>query len=255
MSWFSPRALPFLTQNMRQTTRAQVITEAHRVVGEGRTSLPFDIDGLDPIYAIGTGAPEPRGLSMGDAQVMLRGPSGQLVWRRDLCDAAPDVLHLVGVGVLMYAHRALCPLLVSLCLLLWGCAAPSTLMVNDEGRVYRCASVGWGIIGIAMDTDMHTGCVADMQRLGYVPMGDAWLGMHTKHGTAEIVRFSPKSHAPDAGIRVGDVVLKVDDRPALPWPERMRTLEGKKAGERVDVTILRDGQAMTVPVRLQARGD
>ena len=102
-------------------------------------------------------------------------------------------------------------------------------------------SVGWGIIGIAMDTDMNTGCVADMQRLGYVPMRDAWLGLHTKHGTAEIVRFSPKSHAPDAGIRVGDVVLKVDDRPALPWPERMRTLEGKKAGERVDGE---EGQAL-----------
>jgi guanidinopropionase len=41
--------------------RAQVITEARRVVGEGPTYITFDIDGLDPIYAIGTGAPEPGG--------------------------------------------------------------------------------------------------------------------------------------------------------------------------------------------------
>ena len=56
--------------------RAQVITEARRVVGEGATYITFDIDGLDPIYAIGTGAPEPGGLSMRDAQVMLRGLRG-----------------------------------------------------------------------------------------------------------------------------------------------------------------------------------
>jgi guanidinopropionase len=31
------------------------------VVGEGPTYITFDIDGLDPIYAIGTGAPEPGG--------------------------------------------------------------------------------------------------------------------------------------------------------------------------------------------------
>jgi guanidinopropionase len=47
--------------------RAQVITEARRVVGEGPTYITFDIDGLDPIYAIGTGAPEPGGVSMRDA--------------------------------------------------------------------------------------------------------------------------------------------------------------------------------------------
>jgi guanidinopropionase len=42
--------------------RAQVINEARRVVGEGLTYITFNIDGLDPIYAIGTGAPEPGGV-------------------------------------------------------------------------------------------------------------------------------------------------------------------------------------------------
>ena len=60
--------------------RAQVITEARRVVGEGPTYITFDIDGLDPIYAIGTRAPEPGGLSMRDAQVMLRGLWGCSSW-------------------------------------------------------------------------------------------------------------------------------------------------------------------------------
>jgi guanidinopropionase len=41
--------------------RVHVITEARRVVGEGATYITFDIDGREPIDAIGTGAPEPGG--------------------------------------------------------------------------------------------------------------------------------------------------------------------------------------------------
>ena len=35
-----------------------------------------DVGGLDPAYCCGTGAPEPGGLSMRDAQVILRGLTG-----------------------------------------------------------------------------------------------------------------------------------------------------------------------------------
>src|SRR4029434_7892513 len=71
--------------------RAQVIQEARRVVGEGPTYITFDIDGLDPIYAIGTGAPEPGGLSMRDAQVMLRGLRGLQLIGGDVCEVSPPL--------------------------------------------------------------------------------------------------------------------------------------------------------------------
>jgi guanidinopropionase len=71
--------------------RAHVITEARRVVGEGPTYITFDIDGLDPIYAIGTGAPEPGGLSMRDAQVMLRGLRGLQLIGGDVCEVSPPL--------------------------------------------------------------------------------------------------------------------------------------------------------------------
>ena len=71
--------------------RAQVINEARRVVGEGPTYITFDIDGLDPIYAIGTGAPEPGGLSMRDAQVMLRGLRGLHLIGGDVCEVSPPL--------------------------------------------------------------------------------------------------------------------------------------------------------------------
>jgi guanidinopropionase len=68
--------------------RAQVITEARRVVGEGPTYITFDIDGLDPIYAIGNRAPESGGLSMRDAQVMLRGLQ---LMGGDVCEVSPPL--------------------------------------------------------------------------------------------------------------------------------------------------------------------
>ena len=53
-----------------------VIKEARRVVGDSPTYVSFDVDGLDPIYAPGTGTPEVGGYTTLGAQGMLRGLSG-----------------------------------------------------------------------------------------------------------------------------------------------------------------------------------
>ena len=50
-----------------------VIAEARRVVGDGPTYVTFDVDGLDPVYAPGTGTPEPGGITTREALRMLRG--------------------------------------------------------------------------------------------------------------------------------------------------------------------------------------
>src|SRR5262249_37813238 len=42
---------------------AKTIKEARRVVGMGPTYITFDVDGLDPVYAPGTGTPEIGGLT------------------------------------------------------------------------------------------------------------------------------------------------------------------------------------------------
>ncbi len=50
-----------------------VIAEARRVVGDGPTYITFDVDGLDPVYAPGTGTPEPGGITTREALRLLRG--------------------------------------------------------------------------------------------------------------------------------------------------------------------------------------
>lgn len=71
--------------------RKEVIREIHRVVGDHPAYVTFDIDGLDPTCAPGTGAPEPGGLTMRDAQVVLRGLQGLEVIGGDVCEVSPPL--------------------------------------------------------------------------------------------------------------------------------------------------------------------
>ena len=71
--------------------RAGVIAAIKEVVGSGPAYLTYDVDGLDPTEAPGTGVPEPGGLSMRDSQVVLRGLTGLDVVGGDVCEVAPPL--------------------------------------------------------------------------------------------------------------------------------------------------------------------
>lgn len=66
-----------------------VIAEARRVVGDGPTYISFDVDGLDPVYAPGTGTPEIGGYSTHEAQRMLRGLRGVNLVGADVVEVSP----------------------------------------------------------------------------------------------------------------------------------------------------------------------
>ncbi len=67
----------------------RVVEEARRVVGEGPTYISFDVDGLDPVYAPGTGTPEIGGFSTHEAQIMLRGLRGLNLVGGDVVEVSP----------------------------------------------------------------------------------------------------------------------------------------------------------------------
>src|ERR1700734_1930465 len=67
----------------------EVIAEARRVVGDGPTYISFDVDGLDPVYAPGTGTPEVGGLTTLEAQRLLRGLRGLNLIGGDVVEVAP----------------------------------------------------------------------------------------------------------------------------------------------------------------------
>jgi len=66
-----------------------VIKEARKVVGNGSTYLSFDVDGLDPVYAPGTGTPEIGGITTVEAQRLLLGLSGIDFHGGDVVEVAP----------------------------------------------------------------------------------------------------------------------------------------------------------------------
>ena len=66
-----------------------VIDEARKVVGDGPTYVTFDVDGLDPVYAPGTGTPEIGGITTVDALKLLRGLRGLNLVGGDVVEVAP----------------------------------------------------------------------------------------------------------------------------------------------------------------------
>jgi len=74
-----------------QLGRAAVIEEIRRTIGGGPAYISIDIDGLDPKEAPGTGVPEPGGIMMRDAQMILRALNGIDLVGADICEVVPSL--------------------------------------------------------------------------------------------------------------------------------------------------------------------
>ncbi len=69
---------------------AEVVDRARAVVGSGPVYISFDVDGLDPAYAPGTGTPETGGLTPREAQAILHGLKGLDIIGGDVVEVAPQ---------------------------------------------------------------------------------------------------------------------------------------------------------------------
>jgi guanidinopropionase len=67
-----------------------VVAKAREVVGDGPTYISFDVDGLDPAFAPGTGTPETGGLTPREAQAILHGLKGIDLIGADVVEVAPQ---------------------------------------------------------------------------------------------------------------------------------------------------------------------
>jgi guanidinopropionase len=70
--------------------RARAIAaEARALVGDAPCYITFDVDALDPAYALGTGSPEDGGLTTLEAQIVLRGLRGANIVGTDFVCTSP----------------------------------------------------------------------------------------------------------------------------------------------------------------------
>jgi agmatinase len=67
-----------------------VIEKARKVIGGGPTYVTFDIDGVDPGFAPGTGTPEVGGLTPREVLAILRGLAGAQIVGGDVVEVAPQ---------------------------------------------------------------------------------------------------------------------------------------------------------------------
>lgn len=67
-----------------------VVAKARDVVGDGPVYVSFDVDGLDPSFAPGTGTPEIGGLTPREVQALLQGLAGLDVIGGDVVEIAPQ---------------------------------------------------------------------------------------------------------------------------------------------------------------------
>ena len=68
---------------------AAIASEARSIVGDGPLYVSFDIDGIDPGFAPGTGTPEVGGIYPREAQIFLRGLRGLNIVGADVVEVSP----------------------------------------------------------------------------------------------------------------------------------------------------------------------
>lgn len=124
--------------------------------------------------------------------------------------------------------------------------------------------------GFAVPANLARKVVEDIKKFGIVQRG--FLGImsldlsderqvndynraekgNLKVGSGVFLRaFPPKSGAEDAGLKVGDVIVKVDQMPITDFADLSIAIGSKRPGDKVLVTYLRNGKESTATVTLK----
>ncbi|MBB5131999.1 putative serine protease PepD [Thermocatellispora tengchongensis] len=146
-------------------------------------------------------------------------------------------------------------------------------LVNASGQVVGINSAiatngGDGNIGVGFAIPINTAKQIADQLISDGTVSHAFLGVGVSDaadaagnaaggGTAGALVGSVSSGGPaeQAGIRQGDVITKIGDQNVTGADDVIGTVRGHKAGDKVSVTYVRDGQTHTVTVTLAERAE
>jgi len=91
----------------------------------------------------------------------------------------------------------------------------------------------------------------EIRRLGAGKRPPAYLGLGMSGGTID--QLALQGPAAKAGLKVGDVLVKVDDTKIAGAEDLGRLMQERKPGDRLRVEVQRDGRPMTVTVEVGRR--
>ena len=113
-----------------------------------------------------------------------------------------------------------------------GFAIPSDLVVSIADQLIASGSASHGMLGVTVRAATTT------------------IGADTYVG-AEVQDVSAGSGASAAGIRAGDVIIKVEGQEVSSAKQLIGYVRRYKAGDTISMTIVRNGQTQDVSVRIQ----
>ncbi len=122
-------------------------------------------------------------------------------------------------------------------------------------------------IGFAIPISMAKTILPDLKSSGKVTRG--WIGVSVQDITEDIAKsIGLKSQkgalisdvvegdpAEKAGLRAGDVITEINERPVANTHELLLMIAGFRVGESINVTVIRDGLKKTFQVRIVERSE
>ena len=146
-------------------------------------------------------------------------------------------------------------------------------LLNMKGEVVgintAIFSRGGGNVGVgfAIPVNMANGIIAQLKDAGEVTRG--WLGVGIQNLTPELAEYYGAEDnqgalvtqvfdgdpADRAGIRKGDIITAVDGKKIATSRELSQEVANSRVGEKVSVSVLRDGRERSVEVELTKRKD
>jgi len=119
--------------------------------------------------------------------------------------------------------------------------------------------------GFAVPSNIVSKIVEDLIQFGAVQRG--WLGVSIGSVNSQLVKeydlnvnegayisgFAEKSSAKEAGLKEGDVVVKIDESPIKSSSALIEYIGRHRPGDRVNVVVNRKGKEVTIPVELKNR--
>ena len=121
-------------------------------------------------------------------------------------------------------------------------------------------------MGFAIPTQIVKPTVEALIRDGKVSHGHIGIGIaditpenakffdDSKAAGGVVTQVEPDSPGAKAGLQIGDVITEIDGHTVNDAGELQVIVGQKKPGTKIDLTVLRDGKAMTMPVTLEALG-
>ena len=120
-----------------------------------------------------------------------------------------------------------------------GFAIPSQIVRPTVETLIRDGKVTHGHIGIG---------IADV-----TPENAKFFGDSAATGGV-VSQVEPDSPGAKAGLQIGDVITEIDGKKVSDAGELQVTVGQKQPGAKIDLTVLRNGKALNIPVTLEALG-